>query len=352
MNLCFVNSTRKWGGVKTWTLDAASGLSARGHRVVLIGRPGPFIDTARAHGLPARGCSFGPDFNPLLISRFLGMFRRDATDLVVVNVGKDMRSAGVAAKLLGIPVVHRVGLAGDMLDTWKVRGLHRWIRPAILVPCAQIKHALPLELPYLRPDEITVIPTGKVPTPTPPTELHRPLRCISTSQLNADKGHEDVLRALAELAGQGVNLLYHVVGTGRIEDRLRALVLELGLENRVVWHGFQSDVRALLRQADIFLLPSRREGLPNALLEAMAEGLVCVARNVGGVAEVWPRSLPLLSPEAGAGDIARVLRELNTLDDTTLVARKRLFWEQATANSLDIMIHRLERFFLNITERP
>lgn len=347
MNICFVNSTRKWGGVKTWTLDAAQGLAASGHQVLVIGRFGPFIDKARALGLEALGQSFGPDFNPLLIQRLMHIFRRHKIDVVVVNVGKDMRSAGVAAKLLGIPVVHRVGLAGDMLNTWKVRLLHQWVRPRLLAPCNQIKNGLIQALPYLQANEITVIPTGKIPAPTPPSVVHRPLRLISTSQLNADKGHEDVLRALATLAEQGVNFTYHVVGTGGIEDRLQALSRALMLEDRVVWHGFRTDVRLLLRQADIFLLPSYREGLPNALLEAMAEGLVCVARDVGGVSEVWPPSEPLLSPDAQGPDIADALRRLAHLDDASLLARKHLFWEQATANSLDVMAHSLERFFLD-----
>jgi glycosyltransferase involved in cell wall biosynthesis len=350
MNICFVNSTRKWGGVKSWTLDAASGLVERGHRTVIIGRPGAFIDKARELGLEAAPITFGPDFNPILIFKFIRLFTARAIDRVVINVGKDMRSAGVAAKLLGIPVIHRVGLAGDMENTFKVRAMHKWVRPAILVPCAQIQHGVLRELPYLIPENITVIPTGKAPAIAPPVIVRRPLHCISTSQLNADKGHEEVLRALAELAEQGVDLVYHVVGTGRIEERLRALAQTLSLEDRVIWHGFQADVRALLRQADIFLLPSHREGLPNALLEAMAEGLVCVARDVGGVSEVWPSSEPLLPPEAGASDIARVLRHLDTLDDATLVARKRLFWERASANSLDVMARRLECFFLDAKE--
>ena len=350
MNICFVNSTRKWGGVKSWTLDVAQGLATRGHCVHVIGRPGPFIDTARTLGLSAQNEHFGPDFNPLLIHRLRRFFRATRIDVVVVNVGKDMRSAGVAAKTLGIPVVHRVGLAGDMLDTYKVRILHKWIRPRILVPCEQIKRGLLRELPYLGAEEITIIPTGKKPASTPPANSHRPPRCISTSQLNADKGHADVLDALAELAGRGVNLTYHVVGTGRIADQLRTKAQDLDLGDRVIWHGFQTDVRALLRQADIFLLPSHREGLPNALLEAMAEGLICVARNVGGVAEVWPASIPLLPLDARGPDIARALEDVARLDETELLARKRLFWEHARANSLEIMAERLERFFLDTRE--
>jgi len=347
MNVCFVNSTNKWGGVKSWTLDVARGLSDRGHSVIIVGRPGPFVEKAVEMGLDAQGTSFGPDFNPVRIFGFMRLFSSRRVDVAVVNVGKDMRTAGIAAKLMGIPVVHRVGLAGDMLDTYKVRLLHKWIRPRILVPCQQIKDGLLAELPYLAPQEITVILTGKEPAAAPPATVHAPLRFISTSQLNADKGHRDVLEALAELRQQGYAFEYHVVGTGRIEAELKALATALGLDDRVVWHGFRKDVRAFLRQADVFLLPSYREGLPNTLLEAMAEGLVCMARDVGGVRECWPKQAQrlLLPSGAGAGEFSERLRELLTEPCALLTQRKEYFWTHATANSLDRMTGLVESYF-------
>ncbi|WP_192624361.1 glycosyltransferase [Desulfomicrobium macestii] len=347
MNICFVNSTNKWGGVKSWTLDVARGLADRGHGILIVGRSGPFIDKAREMGLDALGLSFGPDFNPMRILGFIKLFKARKTDLVVVNVGKDMRIAGIAAKMLGIPVVHRVGLAGDMRNTYKVRLLHKWIRPRILVPCEQIKRGLLQELPYLKPEEITVILTGKEPAPSPPATVHSPLRFISTSQLNADKGHKDVLEALAELKKQGYAFEYHIVGTGRIEAELKDLTTSLDLDDRVTWHGFQKDVRSFLRKADVFLLPSHREGLPNTLLEAMAEGLVCVARDVGGVAEVWPNSVSdlLLPASAGPHCLIAILMGILKTDEYSILNQGQHFWSEAVSNSLQAMTQQVERFF-------
>jgi len=351
MNICFVNSTNKWGGVKSWTLDVARGLADRGHGILIAGRPGPFIDKAGEMGLDALGMSFGPDFNPPRILGFIKIFKARQTDLVVVNVGKDMRTAGIAAKMLGIPVVHRVGLAGDMRNTYKVRLLHKWIRPRILVPCEQIKRGLLQELPYLAPEEITVILTGKEPAPAPPATVHSPLRFISTSQLNADKGHKDVLEALAELKKQGYAFEYHIVGTGRIEAELKNLAASLDLDDRVMWHGFQKDVRSFLRKADVFLLPSYREGLPNTLLEAMAEGLVCLARQVGGIKEVWPDSeARLLIPEATARkEFTDELKKILTVPCTRHLELKNAFWKSANTNSRQRMLVIIDNFFKQAT---
>jgi len=344
MNICFVNSTNKWGGVKSWTLDVARGLADLGHDILIVGRPGPFIEKAAEKGLDALGLGFGLDFNPLRIHEFRRLFKARKINLVVVNVGKDMRTAGIAAKMLGIPVIHRVGLAGDMLDTYKVRLLHKWIRPSILVPCEQIKRGLLQELPYLRPEEITVVLTGKEPAFAPPVTVHTPLRFISTSQLNADKGHKDVLEALAELKKQGYAFEYHIVGTGRIEAELKNLAAELNLDDRVIWHGFQKDVRSFLRKADVFLLPSYREGLPNTLLEAMAEGLVCVARDVGGIKECWPRSQPhfLIAENSVSQNILHSLYTVLNTPTAQLIDLKKIYWEHAASNSFRDMIFTLD----------
>ncbi len=346
MNICFVNSTRKWGGVKSWTLDVAAGLLAGGHLPLIIARPGPFVDKARALGLEALSLTFGPDFNPLLVFKFLRLFSDRKIDLIVVNVGKDMRSAGIAAKLLGIPVTHRVGLAGDMENTFKVRAMHKWVRPSILVPCEQIKQGILRKLPYLSAQEITVILTGKIPAPTPPSTIHAPLRFISTSQLNADKGHKDILLALQALKGQGVSFEYHILGTGRIEAELRDLATGIGLDDRITWHGFQKNVRVLLQQADIFLLPSYMEGLPNALLEAMAEGLVCVARDVGGVSEVWPTRMRHLLLDMHSRPEAWTQTLLHLAGRTTpeLLEIRHTFWNMGNANDFSRMIAAFERF--------
>ncbi len=124
----------------------------------------------------------------MLIRRFMGMFRAKGTELLVANVGKDMRTAGVAARLCKIPVVHRVGLPGDMRNMFKVRELHRWIKPSILVPCEFIKDGLLDNLPYLDQKEITVIHTGKRPAAEPSEELRDPLHLIVTSQAQCGQG--------------------------------------------------------------------------------------------------------------------------------------------------------------------
>jgi len=104
--------------------------------------------------------------------------------------------------------------------------------------------------------------------------------------LTAVKNHGLMLRALAGLVERGADCELRIAGEGPERPMLEGLAAELGIASRVVFAGQVADVPALLRQFDLFVLPSASEAHPNALLEAMACGVPCVATDVGGVAEV------------------------------------------------------------------
>lgn len=105
---------------------------------------------------------------------------------------------------------------------------------------------------------------------------------ICVGEHSARKNHETVLRAVAPLPQ--VKLIF--CGAGEREPALRALAEELGMTERTLFLGFRQDVPALLKASDAFLFPSLQEGLPVALMEAMAAGLPCLASRVRGNADL------------------------------------------------------------------
>jgi glycosyltransferase involved in cell wall biosynthesis len=108
----------------------------------------------------------------------------------------------------------------------------------------------------------------------------------SIGNFTAKKDHRTLLEATARAASSHRGLRLVLVGTGPLERELHDISHALGLESRVVFAGSRDDVPELLPAFDVFALSSRNEGLPIALLEAMAAGLPCVATSVGGVPEV------------------------------------------------------------------
>jgi glycosyltransferase involved in cell wall biosynthesis len=134
---------------------------------------------------------------------------------------------------------------------------------------------------------------------------------VSVGNLYPVKGHQHLLDALARLTARHPTAHVAIGGRGDLEHALRCRARELGVANRVHLLGLRSDVSAVLKAADVFVLPSLSEGLPLALLEAMFAGCPIVATNVGDV------SIALAQGDAGTlvepGDpraLARAIDEL------------------------------------------
>lgn len=107
---------------------------------------------------------------------------------------------------------------------------------------------------------------------------------LSVGELNKNKNHEAVIRALARVENK--NLYYIIAGEGDLRDYLLNLADELGVKERVKLLGQRNDVKELYKTADLYLHPSYREGLPVAVVEALASGIPIVCTNIRGNSDV------------------------------------------------------------------
>lgn len=106
---------------------------------------------------------------------------------------------------------------------------------------------------------------------------------LSVGELNENKNHESVIRALADIPEVKAGKIYYAIaGQGVFENRLKNVIKELGLVGKVILLGFRSNVAELYDAADIYAFPSFREGLSVALMEAMASGLPVVCSKIRG----------------------------------------------------------------------
>lgn len=103
---------------------------------------------------------------------------------------------------------------------------------------------------------------------------------LSVGELSRRKNHRLVLEALARI--QGTHIRYVICGIGEQETFLKKEAERLGLSERVVFAGYRTDVADFYHMADLFVFPSLQEGLPMALMEAMASGLPCLASDIRG----------------------------------------------------------------------
>lgn len=103
---------------------------------------------------------------------------------------------------------------------------------------------------------------------------------ISVGELNANKNHMAVIKALAQL--KNPHIKYLMCGQGELEGYLRNMIKHYGLDRQAMLLGYRTDIEELLKMSDLFVFPSRREGLSVSLMEAMASGLPVVCGNIRG----------------------------------------------------------------------
>lgn len=201
--------------------------------------------------------------------------------------------------------------------------------------------------------------------PRDPPASGAPVRLVTVASLETlYKGVDVLLDATARLVEAGTDVGLLLVGDGRSRPAFEERAARLGLTERVEFRGevpSGGPVRAALDEADLFVMPSRSEGLPRALIEAMARGMPCVGTTAGGIPELLGDEalVPPGDPTALAGAIGRMLadpaamaaaarRNLSVAREyghAVLQARRREFYDRvraATAAWLDEEARRSE----------
>lgn len=130
---------------------------------------------------------------------------------------------------------------------------------------------------------------------------------LSVGELNKGKNHRTAIAALAALKRR--DLYYIICGQGRQLERLRRYANRLGVGDYVLLAGYQEQVSLFYQSADIFVFPSMREGMPVALMEAMAAGMPCVVSDIRGNRELVGQASLRFSPKNGK-QLCRILERL------------------------------------------
>jgi glycosyltransferase involved in cell wall biosynthesis len=166
------------------------------------------------------------------------------------------------------------------------------------------------------------------------------LLCVA--RLEHEKGLDTLIRALELVSRQSTRYTCTILGSGRLENDLREMCVWSGIASNVKFEGFVADVRAYLGASDIFVLPSRNEGLPYALLEAMASGLPCIATDVGGVREVISDGADgKIVPSESPDQLAAAILELIANNDLRLNMGKRARAKIESSFNMDASVKRV-----------
>jgi len=160
------------------------------------------------------------------------------------------------------------------------------------------------------------------------------------------KGVDTALEALALVRARGVDARLRVIGEGRLMAQYQAQAASLGITGAVEWTGAVAagaGVRAQLNNVDLYIQPSRTEGMPRALLEACAWGCPALGTPVGGIPEILPTSalVPSGDPSAWADRIHELW--LDSFERSTLASA---LWARAHDWSAAILTEERHRVYL------
>jgi glycosyltransferase involved in cell wall biosynthesis len=172
-----------------------------------------------------------------------------------------------------------------------------------LYPCPT--HSVGVADVYLPDDAFVAAPK------TTKLDGRTPLALLVGSLEQLYKGPDVLLLAAARCREMQIPIKIVLVGDGKYAPMLQEQAASLNLRDQIEFRGALpsgSGVRAALDEADLFVLPSRTEGMPRALIEAMARGLPCVASAVGGIPELLPEE-DMVPP----GDFGALARKLATV---------------------------------------
>ncbi len=135
-------------------------------------------------------------------------------------------------------------------------------------------------------NKIYHIPNGVFPFLPEKKYQNNNIKVITSVRLDRQKGVDTLLSAWTNVVAQEKRIKLLILGQGNLEKELRMMAKTFGVNNSVIFLGMVNNPENYLKESDIFVLPSRAEGMSNGLLEAMCIGLSCIGTNISGNKEL------------------------------------------------------------------
>ena len=294
LNIFFSNSisAHKWGGGEKWMVTAGKGLKERGHHVTLSGKSNSvFLTKAKESGLDILPLNIYADYNPFKILHTKWILKKKKIDVIVLNLNKDIRVAGIAARMADIPVI--IARNGIQLfsDKWKHKMTIKLV-DGIITNSKSIKNAYN-QFSWMNKNKTTVIYNGLgLKKNIKPLDIKtiwnipkNHVVFVAAGRLVPQKGFDLLIEAANRLKKSTRPFTLLIAGMGKDRKSLQEKIVLNKLSN-VKLIGFQNNLPPILKASDYVIMPSRKEGMPNVVMESMALGKSVLAAKVNGVSEL------------------------------------------------------------------
>ncbi|EWG99103.1 glycosyltransferase [Halomonas sp. BC04] len=304
------------GGAERQLVHLANGLAARGHQVTLLTllNGDAYLESLSEKVSHVSLATKRPLSALIALVRYL---RREKPQLMINFLLHATLLGRVACRMTGVACLtsyRNVSYGSPLRD-----GLIRWSSHLDHVTSSNVAAAIGTLYPRGKRRRLEVIPNvylnGAIaelePLPRQGTGFH----WLFLGRLEAQKNLSALLeafRTLCESPAQATSELPHLwlAGEGPERQALEQQIERLGLARQVTLLGHLDNPARALAAADAFILPSSREGMPNALMEAMAHGLPCVATPVGAVPEMLEGERGILTVDTSSAALAEAMQQL------------------------------------------
>ena len=312
-----------FGGAETMCENLTYALTKMGHAVTVVSlynEQTPIARRMEANGIRILYLDKKLGLDLSMVPKLIRIMKREKPDVIHTHLDV-IKYAVLAAKLSGIRrcvhTVHNVaheeaeGRLQKIINTVYFR--LGWSVPVALSP--EVRRTI-VAFYGLKEEGIPMIFNGVDLGNCCPKEhysLAKPARLMHIGRFNEQKNHKGLLEAFAKIIKVYPDCCLQLIGDGNLQSETEAYAKTLGIGEKVAFLGNQTNVYPFLQEADIFLMPSKFEGMPMTIIEAMGTGLPIVASAVGGVPDMLEdgRSGMLVpcDPEAVAHAVLKLLQQ-------------------------------------------
>ena len=303
MKIAQIMLAKGFGGAERSFVDISESLVERGHEVIAIcearGKARHMIESARITTITVRG-----HWDPIARMAIKRVLHEEKPEIVHAHLARAAKIGGRVAKRLNIPC---------LVKTHNYVDLKYYRDVSQIVPTTRdqerylLSQGLPRELITRIPNFTAMELISAAPAFDPAQKLH----LVAIGRLVAKKGFDLLITAFKDLLNE-TDAELTLVGDGELKADLQQLVIDQGIRDKVIFHGWSDNVRMLLDTADLFVLPSLDEPFGIVCLEAMARGVPIVATNTQGPLEILDNDTAYLvdknSPSALLSGIIEAVR--------------------------------------------
>jgi len=288
------------GGAQVHVRDLSEALIKKGHQCeVFVGAEGVLTDwlndrSIRYHLVPHLNHSINPLNDRKAVKALAEQLAEFKPDIVSTHSSKAGIVGRLAARKLRIPSIYTAHGWCFLDTTGPLTAFIGWQAEVYcakftskIITVSESDRELAIRKKLCDPAKIIAVHNG-MPDIGPehfasPGEEANPVHLVMIARFSTQKDHESLLKALAEL--KDMNWRLSLVGDGPDEQKVRGLVQQLGISEKVVFVGSVKSVIDILKSAHVYILTTFSEGLPRSIIEAMRAGLPVVSNRVAGIPE-------------------------------------------------------------------